>query len=158
MQSQYYNYHLFVFFSLINLLLSPSYLRIISAPQLTLTFAAEAASWCAFIIYRPCTTHYLCRAKVALGTNEVGSFYFAKSEAICKILFAMNCNKRSEICKNCKNKDRFVQIASFCKNIVKILQSLQKRFAKILQKLIFQYLFQLFLPINFCNIFTTFLQ
>ena len=52
-------------------------------------------------------------------------------------LFAMNCNKRSEICKNCKNKDRFVQIASFCKNIVKILQILQKRFAKILQKLYF---------------------
>jgi hypothetical protein len=70
----------------------------------------------------------------------------------------MNCNERSEICKNCKNKDRFVQIASFCKNIVKILQSLQKRFAKILQKLIFQYLFQLFLPPYFCNIFTTFLQ
>ena len=52
-------------------------------------------------------------------------------------LFAMNCNERSEICKNCKNKDRFVQIASFCKNIVKILQILQKRFAKILQKLYF---------------------
>ena len=32
----------------------------------------------------------------------------------------MNCNERSEICKNCKNKDRFVQIASFCKNFAKI--------------------------------------
>ena len=56
--NQYYNYHLFVFFSLIVLLLSPSYLRIISAPNPP-TLLLKQHPGCAFIIYRPCTTHYL---------------------------------------------------------------------------------------------------